>query len=124
MADMAEGQLGSGTKKDQRLDLARPEIATTALFPWVEALPEELPLQLDAVEDGVVVVELELDDDAGLGRILRLENEVAADLHPLEHQRTPAASVRQGKTGELAKPVGAVAKQLVKDVVGVQTDAS
>jgi hypothetical protein len=65
------------------------------------------------------MIELKLDKVTGITRVGGLEEEVAPDLQLLQNPGRPAASRRQGKTGEFPQPLRMVAEEFVKDAISV-----
>ena len=119
VAVAAGGQFGARSEQHDGLDHTRPKIMAAAVDPGMEVFPQHLPGELDAVEDRVIMVELELDQIAGIIRIGGLEKEVAPDFELLQNPGRTAASLRQGQAREFAQPLGMVAEEFMKDAISV-----
>lgn len=85
----------------------------------MEVFPQHLPGQLDAVEDGVIMIKLEFDQIAGIIRISGLEEEIAPDLELLQNPGRTSAPLGQRQAREFAQPLRMVAEEFMKDPISV-----
>ena len=116
-------KLGARSEQHDRLDHTRSKITAAAVDPGMEVFPQHLPGKLDAVEDRMIMVKLELDQIAGILRIGGLEKEVAPDFELLQNPGRTPATLGQGQPGEFAQPLGMVAEEFMKDAIGVHVIA-
>ena len=115
-------KLRARSEQHDCLDLAGAKIATAAVGLGIEVFPQNLSRQLDAIENGVIVIELKLDEVAGIVRVGGLEEEVAPDLKLLQNPGRTVASFRQWKTGEFAQPLRMVAEEFMKEAISVHVN--
>lgn len=112
-------QFRARPEKHYCFHLTRNKVTPATELFCVELFPQQLAGELDPIENGMVVIKLKFDEVKRVTRRLRLQKQVTPDLELFEDTGRSAATLGQRQTGEFAQPLGMMAEEFVKNVIGV-----